>query len=298
MGQFIIFIDIKVVHGYYDDLSSSFLFRPTVETERLMRSREVLIRRTGNGCQFMIQDDSAGFLSGDELEFALQPQDPSFILFTQLEGYHPQAFHRLVLPEDSQEVDVASAIIVTEEQKRESHFCHITIKPTDKLLKKAKAGIPQEYLLRFREAAYRWEYLFIPRYESMDESKTFLLVDTQRKLFFTLPEKYTDPAYGGMMWRFFSTSPIIVCQRYRDCDLQLSEVQTAELSSLLSEALSRDIQPEEFSKLPPEVLSGVLPKILTGRLLKKRTVKRFIPCPQPWKYRTDQPDCIREICYI
>lgn len=203
MGQFIIFIDIKVVHGYYDDLSSSFLFRPTAETERLMRSREVLIRRTGNGCQFMIQDDSAGFLSGDELEFALQPQDPSFILFTQLEGYHPQAFHRLVLPEDSQEVDVASAIIVTEEQKRESHFCHITIKPTDKLLKKAKAGIPQEYLLRFREAAYRWEYLFIPRYESMDESKTFLLVDTQRKLFFTLPEKYTDPAYGGMMWRFF-----------------------------------------------------------------------------------------------
>lgn len=298
MGRFIIFIDIKVAHGYYDDLSGNFFFRPTAKTESLIRNREILIRQTKNGCQFMIQDDGAGFLNGDELELTLQTQDTNFVRLTQLEGYRPQAFYRLALPENSQEIDVASAIMVTEEQKRESHFCHITIKLTDKLLKEAKAGIPHEYLLRFREKAYRWEYLFIPRHESMNESKTLCLENTQGKFFFTLPEKYTIPSLGGRtMWRIFSTSPV-VCRRYMDYKLQLSEVQTTELSGLLSEALSRDIQPEEFSKLPPEVLSEVLSKILADKSLKKRIVSRFTSCPEPGKFLTDQQDCIREICYI
>ena len=297
MGRFIIFIDIKVVHGYYNDTPGSFRFRLTDETERLIRSRKVLFVHTANRCQFMLENDCAGFLRGDKLELTLQSQDDNFMRLTQLNGYRPQTFYRLALSDDSQEIDIASAIVATEEQRGESHFCHITIQLTDKMLEDAKAGKPQEYLLRFREVAYRWEYLFVPRYKSMDESKTLCLEDTQGKYFFTLPEKYTDPSLGGTMWRIFSTSPI-VCRKYRDYNLQLSEVQTTELSGLLSEALSRDIQPEEFSKLPPEVLSEVLPKILADKSLKKRIISRFISCPGPGIFLTDQQDCIREICYI
>lgn len=297
MGRFITFIDIKVVHGYYGGMSGCFRFRPTAKTERLMRSREVPVRYTSSGCQFLIEDGCAGFLSGDELELTLQMQDNDFALVTQLDDYRPQTFYRLDLPEDSREIDVVSALVPTEGQKEISHFCYITIKLADKMLEKAKAGMPQEYLLRFREAAYRWEFLLVPRRESMDESKTFLLEDIQGKFFFTLPEKYMNPSFGGMMWRIFSTSPI-VCRKYQDCDLQLSEVLTKEFSKLLSDAFSRDIQPEEFFSLPPESLPGVLPKILVDRSLKKRIVSRFISCPQPGKFQTNQRDCIREICYI
>lgn len=224
MGQFIIFIDIKVVHGYYNDTPGSFRFRLTDETERLIRSRKVLFVHTANRCQFMLENDCAGFLRGDKLELTLQSQDDNFMRLTQLNGYRPQTFYRLALSDDSQEIDIASAIVATEEQRGEAHFCHITIQLTDKMLEDAKAGKPQEYLLRFREVAYRWEYLFVPRYKSMDESKTLCLEDTQGKYFFTLPEKYTDPSLGGTMWRIFLPPPLCAesieittcnCQRCR-----------------------------------------------------------------------------------
>lgn len=297
MGRFVTFIDIMVTHGYYNDMSDYFQFRPTAETERLMRNRGVLIRHTKRGCQFLIEDDRAGFLSGDELELTLQMQDHNFVFVTQLDDYRPQTFYRLALPEDSQEIDVVSALVSTEEQKESSHFCHITIKLTGKMLEEAKAGMPQEYLLGFCVAAYRWEYMFVPRCGSIDGSKTFLLEDLKGKFLFTLPEKHTNSSLGGMMWRIFSTSPI-VCRKFQNCDLQLSEVLTEELSKLLSNAFFRDVQPEEFFRLPPKVLSEILPKILADRSLKKRIVSRFIPYPQPGKFRTDQRGCIREICYI
>lgn len=297
MERFVTFIDIRVVHGYYSDMPGCFLFRPMAETERLMRNRGVLIRHTQKGCQFLIEDGCAGFLSGDELELALQIQDNNFALVTQLDDYRPQAFYRLDLSEDSQEIDVISALVPTKEQKKISYFCHITIKLTDKMLEEAKAGIPLEYLLGFRKAAYWWEYLFVPRPGNIDESKTFLLEDLKGKVFFTLPEKHTNPSFGGMVWRFFSTSPI-VCRKYQDCDLQLSEVLTEELSKQLSNAFSRDIQPKDFFSLPLKELSGLLPKILADKSLKKRIVSRFISCPQPGKFQTKQRGCIREICYI
>lgn len=138
MGQFIIFIDIKVVHGYYNDTPGSFRFRLTDETERLIRSRKVLFVHTANRCQFMLENDCAGFLRGDKLELTLQSQDDNFMRLTQLNGYRPQTFYRLALSDDSQEIDIASAIVATEEQRGEAHFCHITIQLTDKMLEDAK----------------------------------------------------------------------------------------------------------------------------------------------------------------
>lgn len=297
MGQFIVFINIKTVHPYYANMTGNLRFLPTIKTEQLMRSREILFRQTRDGCQWLLSNDCAGFLKGDEFELVLLMQDTNFIRITQLEDYRPQSFYQLALPENSREIDVASALVPTKEPKRESHFCHISIKLTDNMLKEAKSGRPPEYLLRFREAAYRWEFLLVPRQESTDESKTFLLEDTNGQILFTLPEKEANISFSKIAWRIVSVSPV-VCREHPDCNLRLSEVQTAELSKRLSEVLSKDIQPEDFSKLPPEILSGVLPGILADRSLKKRTVSRFLPFPEPGKYNTDQQDCIRQICYV
>lgn len=297
MGQFIVFINIKTVHPYYGNMTGNLRFLPTTKTEQLMHSRKILFRQTGDGCQWLLPNDCAGFLKGDELELVLLMQDTNFIRITQLEDYHPQSFYRLALPKDSREIDVASALVPTKEPKWESHFCHISIQLTDNMLKEAKSGRPPEYLLRFREAAYRWEFLLVPHQEITDESKTFLLEDTNGQILFTLPEKEANISFSKIAWRIVSVSPV-VCREHPDCNLRLSEVQTAELSKRLSEGLSKDIQPEDFSKLPPEILSGVLPGILADRSLKKRAVSRFLPFPQPGRHSTGQQDCIREICYI
>lgn len=297
MGQFAAFINIKIAHAYYNSIMGKFCFLPTAKTEKLMRSRNILFRPTGDGCQWLVADNCAGFLDNEELEVILQIQDTDFMLITQLKDYHPQSFYRLILSDNSGEIDIASALVPTEEQKRESHFCHISIKLTNNMLKEAKTRRPQEYLLRFREAAYRWEYLFLPRNEGIDESKTFLLEDTKGEILFTLPEKQENTPFGGIAWRIVSISPIF-CREHPDCNLQLSEVLTAELSMLLSEALSRDIQPKDFSKLPPEVLFKLLPKIQAEKSLRKRTVSRFLPSPQPGRYGTELRDYIRHICYL
>lgn len=69
-----------------------------------MHSREILFRQTGDGCQWLLSNDCAGFLKGDELELVLLMQDTNFIRITQLEDYRPQSFYRLALPENSREI--------------------------------------------------------------------------------------------------------------------------------------------------------------------------------------------------
>lgn len=297
MGQFVTLIKIKVEHPYYFSMAEKFNLLPTRDSSILLHKRGIFLRSTTDGCELLIADDCPGFDDGDELDLGLQIRDGNFMHITQLGHYSPQSFYRLTLSEDSREIDVVSALVSTHEQKGGYAFCNISIKLTDNMLEKAKYRRPQEYLLRFREVAYHWEYLFLLRSEETDESKTFLLEDTKGQIFFTLSRKPEDTYFGRKAWRFVSTSPI-ACKENQQCNLQLSEVLTAELSGLLSEALSRNIQPDSFSMLSPEVLNEVLPKILADRSLRKRIVSRFLRCPQPGRFTSEQQDCIQEISYV
>lgn len=303
MAQSIRFIIVKITHGYYKDVTGKFYILPTIETGKLMRDRGMLFRQTDDGCLCLIASDCRGFLLDDQLEFVLQVKDADFMRVTQLDDYQPQTFYRLRLPDESRRIDVISTLVPANNPMGAHYFCSISVKPTYDMLAKAQCGRPFEYQLRFREMAYCWEYLFIPRCEDIDESKVLLLEDTKGKILFTLPEKLANTLYGKMAWRIVSASPV-VCQQHPDCNLQLSDVLTAELCKLLIEKLNskglltpeleKDIQSGEFSKLPTDVVS----EAISDKSLKKRTLNRFLPSPQPGQYKTEERDCMRQVCYF
>lgn len=305
MGQFVKFIGIKMEHGYYKDVAGKFYIVPTAKTEKLMRSRGILFRPTNDGCQWLITDDCSGFMPDDRLECILRVQDADFMYVTQLGDYQPQSFYRLSLSDESQVTDVVSFLVPADAPSMLGGpcLCSISIGLTNGMLEEVKRGKSLEYRLVFREAAYRWEYLFVRRNRDANESKVLLLEDTKGKIIFSLPKMLANTPYGEIVWQIVSTSPV-VCRQHLDCNLLLTEVAAEELvekltgklksQERLTPELEKDIQSGEFSRLPAEaVLEAV-----SDKSLKRKTLSRFLPCPQPGKYKVEEQDCIRQVCYI
>lgn len=175
------------------------------------------------------------------------------------------------------------------------------------MLKEAKNGTPFEYTLGFRTAACRWEYLFVRRNDDAQESKVLLLKDTKGKILFSLPKKLMNTPYGEIAWQIISTSPV-VCRQHPDCELVLTEVTVKELGEKFIEKfieklksqerlileLEEDIQSGKFSRLTAETVS----ETISDKSLKRKTLSRFIPCPQPGRFKSEERDCIRHVCYI
>ena len=307
MAQFVKLIGITTEHGYYKNITGKFRIAPTAKTEALMRNRGVLFRPTGDGCQWLIADDSSGFLPDDQLECVLQVQDADFMYVTQLDGYQPQSFYRLSLSGESRTIDVVSALMPANASMGGPCFCRISIGLTPDMQKEAKDGKPLEYRLMFREASYRWEYLFVRRNADADESKILLLEDTKGNILFPLSRKLSSTPYGDTAWQIVSTSPI-VCRQSPDCNLLLSDIPTAEffkilndklekkpeLRKWLTEEIEKDMQAKDFSTLPMEIRS----EVITDKLQKKRALSRYLPYPQPGKFKAEQQDWIRQVCYI
>ena len=303
MGQFVKLIGIKIEHGYYKDVTDKFRIVPTVKTETLMRNRGIQFRRTEDGCQWLIAENCNGFLPGDQLECALQVRDTDFMYVTQLDDYQAQSFYRLSLSGESRMTDVASALVPVDDTAGASCFCSISICLTSDMAKEAKDGSPFEYTLGFRMAAYRWEYLFVRRNDDTHEPKVLLLKDTKGKILFSLPKKLVNTPYGEIAWQIVSTSPVI-CRQHPDCDLMLTEVSAKELGEKFIEKLKsqeqfileleEDIQSGEFSRLTAEVVL----EAISDKSLKRKTLSRFIPCPQPGRFKSGKRNCIRQVCYI
>lgn len=326
MTQFSKLIGITMEHGYYKNVTGKFRIAPTAKTETLMRNRGVLFRQTDDGCQWLIADDFNGFLPDDRLECALQVLDAAFMYVTQLEGYQPQSFYRLSLSGKSQTVDVVSALVPADAPSMSSScFCHISIGLTPEMQKEAKDGKPLEYRLKFNKASYLWEYLFVRRNADTDESKILLLEDTTGDILFSLSKKLPSTPYGDMAWQIVSTSPIL-CRQNPTYNLLLFEIPMAEFIEELNdeeprwqerlakeikkdieetkreiEKIEKDMQAEDFSTLPVGVWSGIIAK----NSLKKRLLSRFLPYPQPGRFKVEPeaskekiPDKIRQVCYI
>lgn len=260
MGQFITCINIKVEHGYYANVPRNFHIQPTRNTVELMRRRGMLLRPTESGWQWIMVQENAGFLDGDEFEFSFLPMDANFVWVTRLCSYDPQSFYRLVLTGGKQVIDVAAALAPQEERKTQSEFCRLCIRPTQEMIRLAKDGIPQEYVLQFRVAAYRWEYLFVIRNPDFYVSQHLVLEEARGRIAFEKMQKLENSPFGEYVWRTVSTKPI-ECERSPDYKIELSDV---------------------ISDIP----------------LKKRTLNRFVPFPQPGVYLSDQRDCIRQVCYV
>ena len=307
MGQFVKLIGIKIEHGYYKDVTDKFCIVPTAKTEALMRNRGIQFRRTGNGGQWLMAENCNGFLPDDRLECTLQVRDADFMYVTQLDDYRPQSFYRLDLSDENRITDVVSALVPVSDTAGASCFCNINICLTPDMLKEAKNGTPFEYTLGFRTAAFRWEYLFVRRNDDAQESKVLLLKDTKGKILFSLPKKLMNTPYGEIAWQIVSTSPV-VCRQHPDCELVLTEVTVKELGEKFIEKfieklksqerlileLEEDIQSGKFSRLTAETVS----ETISDKSLKRKTLSRFIPCPQPGRFKSEERDCIRHVCYI
>ncbi|WP_195669986.1 hypothetical protein [Bacteroides intestinalis] len=305
MGQFVKLIGIRTEHGYYKNVTGKFRIVPTAKTEKLMRSRGILFRPTDDGCQWLIADDCSGFMPGDRLECVLQVRDADFMHVTQLGDYQPQSFYRLNLSDENPVKDVVSSLVPADAPSMSGGpcFCSLSIGLTDDMPEEGKKGNPLEYRLGFREAAYRWEYLFVRRNEDANVSKVLLLEDTRGRILFPLPKKLTDTPYGETAWQMVSSSPV-VCRQHPDCNLLLTEVPTEELvgklagklesQGRLTPELEKDIRSGEFSRLPAEAVL----EVVSDKSLKRKTVSRFVPCPQPGRYKPGEQDCIRQVCYI
>ena len=292
-------------HGYYKDVTGKFRIVPTARTERLMRNRGLLFRQTGDGCQWLIDNDSSGFMPDDRLECILQVRDADFMHVTQLDDYRPQSSYRLSLSDESTTADVVSALVPADAPSMPGGpcFCSISIGLPLGLPKNIKEVKPIEHRLVFREAAYRWEYLFVRRNADEDGSKVLLLEDAKGNIRFPLPAKLTDTPYGEIVWQIVSVSPV-VCRQHPDCNPVLTEVPAEELGKkfakelndqgLLTPELEKDIQSGDFSGVPADVVFAVI----SGKSLKRKTVSRFVPCPQPGKYKPGEPGSIRQVCYI
>lgn len=260
MGQFITLMNLKIAHSYYrQPIAGHFALSPTEETRQLMYNRSVSFARQADGWTWMVEEDCAGFMEEDVLELSLQALDTKFVLITRLEGYQPQNFYRLMLGSE-REVDVASAWEVTDERKWKSELCRICIKLTPEMLEEARGKQPRVYTLRFGVMAYRWEYLFVVRNEHQERLQRLALEEAKGRVAFGEAERLEEEAGGEMRWRILSTEPVEMRER-QEYILTLSE-------------------------------------LLSDNPLKKRIVSRFIPCPQPGKYHTDEAGIIRQICYL
>lgn len=257
MERFITLVSLKIEHDYYQSsIARHVSLTPLAETERLMHRRGVRFFRDNGSWKWIIQDDCAGFGDEDVLEFSLHMANINFLRITKLNDYRPQNFHRLILGSEKK-INAASALKATEEKKWQPELCRISMKLTDESLKKAKDGEPIEYTLKFEAMAYRWEYLFVIRNESL---KNLLLEETKDRITFNKLERLKNNPFGENVWGTISTAPVIA-QEYPEYVLILSE-------------------------------------LLSNNPLKKQTVSRFLPCPQPGRYQTDQQNAIRQICYL
>lgn len=260
MEHFIPFVSLCVEHNYYTPpVNRHFSLTPTAETEVLMRRRGLLFIETPQRWAWLLRRDSAGFGADDVLELSVHILDTDFFRVTRLENYHPQTFYQLKLG-NARSVDAASALRATDKKKWGGEFCRIRMKPTSVQLEKARKDMPVNYTLRFYAQAFTWEYLFVLRDNNTEKLGNLLLEETKNRITFEKAGRLENSSFGTNVWRTVSTTPV-------------SALECSDYKLVLSTVI------QEYP-------------------LKKRTVSRFIECPQPGKYISDDPDLIRKVCYI
>lgn len=260
MEQFITFIRVQLEHPYYTTpVNKHINLTPTLETEKLMHRRGLLFIESVGGWEWLLRKDCPGFEAEDVLELSMQTFDADFFRVTKLEEYHPQTFYQLKL-DATERINVATSLEATDEKKWGAEFCRIRVKPTRNQLQRAQKDTPMSYVIGFQPLAFRWEYLFIIRDNKTENLGNLLLEETKNRIIFEKAERLENSPFGNNVWRTVSTVPV-------------SALEFPDYKMILS-------------------------TVIQENPLKKRTVSRFIECPQPGKYISDDPDIIRKVCYL
>ena len=289
MSRYIVIAIVRIEHNYYNPPENRFInLEPTLETQRLMRQRQVIFKRSSE-CewQWISPDDAPGFMEEDVLEVSMTVKDPYFLEQIEKNGYDFWNFYKFKV--ENRIVEVNADYTWRKEtngQKQGSEFFRIVLKPIEILperlrvlhtkmeqlgkediretikeqLESIKHEIRQlqeigrpKFTIRFSSPAYYWEYLYIFRDENDMRGKDLVLKSPRNIVKFSPPERYERAGMGSNVWRIVSTERISLKKEY-DIPLQL--------------------------------------------FIGTRIESRFVSPPQMGKFQSESPYTIREICYI
>lgn len=253
MESYRILYRIRVRHGYFDNGPCPALqCRLTPQGETLARRRGLLFRQTAPGEWTLLFRDRPA--EDDLLTLDLSVTDPAFTLYTAWDGFRPQAAYGLELPAAGETVEAAAAIRPSDRKRAiGSGFCTLSVRLTAEMTEAAEAGQPMLAELHFREAAARWEYLFIPTGGNTVPPGQLQLEDTAGRVRFSAFRQCE--AYGRQALRTLSDGHIPMRQAY-GCKLRL----TAQAGGKRKRVLLSHVAPPEpgrYTDAPRGILRQV-----------------------------------------
>lgn len=207
---------LRIEHDYFDrGVCRALRCRIAPAEAGLWHRRGLLLRQPcGNEWTVLYDSDGAGVdTASDVLALEMDMTDPAFVLYTQWEGFQPDAAYSLELPSEEETADAANAIRRTASGRGiGSGFCKVRIRLTEKLLQAAREGRAESCTLRFRAPECRWEYLLVPRAGDTVAAERYLLEEADGKLHF--PPFEPELIYGRELLRTISEESIPMRERY------------------------------------------------------------------------------------
>lgn len=252
---------IVTEHEYFEGKPCSCLqCRLSPQGRLLARQRGLLFRQvTASEWEVLYDTGGAGVDSeNDVLELELSIADRDFVMYTEWKDFCPSAAYTLELPLPAEETDAAAAIRPAEgKRKVGSPFCTVRLHLTEKLTKSAKAKAPQVCTLRFHAPKLYWEYIFVPRSEDRSIPAGDLLLEDTTGKV-SFRHLYKTQAYGREVWRTKSMEGIPLRSVY-GCRLQLV--------------------------------------VMDEKSSSRRLLLRQVSAPEPGRFQSARPDCLRQVCY-
>lgn len=207
---------IRIVHDYFDrGMCRALRCRVSLAEGELWHRRGLLFRQSaGNEWTILYDSDGAGVdTSSDVLALEMDIADPAFVLYTQWDGFRPDAAYGLDLPLEEETADAAKAICQTAPKRGiGAGFCRIRIRMTGEVLRAARDSRPKSCTLHFRVPERRWEYLLAPRAGDSTLPEGYILEETGGKLHF--PPFEPVRMYGREMLRTVSEESVPMHEGY------------------------------------------------------------------------------------
>lgn len=219
MSQYIAIATIRIEHNYYNPPVNRFVdLKPTSETQKLMRQRGVMFMKSDD-CewQWIMPDDSPGFMEKDILEVSMTVCDPYFPQQIEGNGYDMRSLYKFKMGNGVVEVNADHVWIEeTDGQRQGNEFCRIVLKPVEIALERLRKQeiCPPKFTLRFHTKAYYWEYIYIFKDDKDEQGKELVLRTPGNMVEFSPSEKYEETNWGPNVWRIVSTERISLKKEY------------------------------------------------------------------------------------
>lgn len=220
-------------HPYFAKSQCGMNMQPTGETNRLLNSWGLLLKKQNNASWLLLKRAGAIQVDIDEVEellhFNLIAQIPDFYLFTQSIKAEPLSWRLQRIEQLG--VYAQLAVNLSHVLKQENEVVNV------QCACKAK----------------RWEVICMPKYNSsIHELK---LTEDKNRISFEEAEQVTMPGEAAIAYRFLSTQAVALKNSY-DYNIRLWEIKKTGLQQLYSSIPAP--QPTSISILNPNMITSYL----------------------------------------